>query len=448
VTGAAVLAALVPFRSPAPAPASLILVTVDTLRADRCSAYGHARATTPHLDRLAGRGVLFKHAYTPMPTTLPAHVSLFTGLLPTGHGVRRNGRRLPPLRSYLPETLQGAGYQTAAVVASFVLDRSFGLDRGFDLYDDEIPEAGSSYRGVESWEGVAVAGGFDRRAAATTDRALAVLKALDPRRPAFLWVHYFDPHHPYDPPEAYAERSALPRDATERARRLYDGEVAYADAEIGRLFAGVEAHFDPRRTLVVLTADHGEGLMTHGFMGHGAILYEEAIRIPLVMRWDGTLARRLVEAPVSLVDLAPTLLGLLGLPLPPGRIDGRDLSSALRGGRPIEAAPVFFERRLYDTERVEPLAIEGQPMGEALFVRGLKRGVRSGQEKYLEAPDEGGAECYDLERDPGETVDRCRGGRGPGLSRVLARGFGAPGTLADAVSAEVEERLKAMGYVR
>ncbi|HYH44672.1 MAG TPA: sulfatase, partial [Thermoanaerobaculia bacterium] len=240
--------------------ASLLLVTLDTVRADRLGGYGYAAAETPTLDRLAREGVRFAAASTNAPLTLPAHASLLTGLLPPRHGLRNNGAgRLPEVPT-LAAVLAAAGYRTAAFVSSFVLDRRFGLDRGFAVYDDD----------VERDAGGGVALDAERRGDRTVERALAWLSAktpetLDRERPFFLWVHLYDAHAPYAPPAPYDSR---------HRGRPYDGEIAFADAQVGRLVAELERRGLAGRTLVAVTADHGEALGEHGELTHGLLLYE------------------------------------------------------------------------------------------------------------------------------------------------------------------------------
>ena len=234
----------------------LLLVTLDTTRADRVAPEGPA-AATPHLAALAARGVRFTNAYSTVPTTLPAHVSMMSGLYPAGHGVHENGRRLGDGAPLVAERLRELGYATAAFVSGYPLEGRFGLDRGFEVYDDEFG-----------------AGRNERIASATTDRALAWLASRPAGRPIFLWVHYYDPHEPYAPPEPFRSRFA---------GDPYLGEIAFVDAELGRLTERFEtgAHKGGRGLLVV--GDHGEGLGDHGEALHGNLLYQGVMRVPLVL---------------------------------------------------------------------------------------------------------------------------------------------------------------------
>jgi arylsulfatase A-like enzyme len=335
-------------------------VSIDTLRADHVGAYGARTGATPNLDALAAEGVVFENALTPVPVTLPAHASMLTGLLPHRHGVRDNGLyRLPADLPTLAALLAGAGYDTAAVVAAAVLDRQYGLDRGFRRYDDQVGGPG----------GLTIP---ERPAAAVTDAALAAAAGLRP--PFFLFVHYYDPHAAYHPPPPWAERFA---------DRPYDGEVAYADAEVGRLRRELVARgLGTNNTIFAVTSDHGEGLGEHGEATHGPFLYQTTLHVPLVVaapgRWP---AGRRVKGLVSIVDLVPTLLTLAGRPVPPG-LDGRDIGPSTRG----EAV----------TERRLPLESEFalNSYGWAPLV-----GLTDGALKWIGAPEE---ELYDLAADPGE----------------------------------------------
>lgn len=421
-------------------PRSLLLVVVDTLRADHTSAYGYARDTTPQLARLAAEGARVETAYAPSATTGPSHAALFTGRHPRSVGVRRNAVPLPDGVATLAERLTDAGLETAGIVSSFVLHRRFGFDRGFAAWDDRFDRQRATVR-HRRFEGHALEEGFDRRASDTTDRALRWL-ARARGRPYFLFVHYFDPHEPYVPPAPYAGRFAAEPDASLRAQAaaLYDGEVAYTDAELGRLLAGLDKLGLDGETLVVVTADHGEGLFDHGHLFHDVFLYEEAVRVPLVLRGPGVKAGRVLPGPVTLLDLFPTLLELLGLSAPAG-LPGRSFAAALAGGPPSGAArAIVLERRVFTSERVGTIP-----------VRGEKLAVREGRWKYIEAPEEERRELYDLESDPRERVNLAE--REPARAAALAERLArwrrdtpaAP--PAASVSPEDAERLEALGYV-
>ena len=414
-----------------PAAPNLVLITVDTLRADHTTPYGYGRETTPVLSRLAREGVVVERAYAPMATTGPSHASLMTSRYPLSLGVLRNGQRLDESQTTLAERLHAAGYRTSAVVSSFVLDKRLGFAQGFGTYECRF-----------------AAGTFDRRADETTDQAVGWLARRGKDRPFFLWVHYFDPHEPYAPPAPYDRRfAAAPAGAGLSAVALYDGEIAFADHELGRLLDAIDADGQAARTLVVVTADHGEGLMQHGHMGHGLHLYEEAVHVPLIFRWPGELpAGARLAGPVEHVDLVPTVLELLGLPRGEEDLQGRSLASALRGaksgaGRDPDR-PVFFQRRLYDTGIVSGFRVAGE-----------KFAVRAGPWKYIEAAQEGTRELYDLSGDPGETKDLfgARADVAERLARGLAgwrRRFDRHARARDDASSETQDALRALGYVR
>lgn len=297
-------------REPAP---SVLLVTLDTTRADHLGAYGGPRGVTPRLDELAERAVVFTRAYAVAPMTLPAHASILTGRLPTRTGLRWNGdQKLAAAVPTLAERFRDGGYSTAAFVSAAVLDRAFGLDRGFSAYDAEVSGAASRWKA-------------ERPATETVRRALAWLAAQPADRPVFLWVHLFEPHDPYRPPEPFAGR--FPKDP-------YSAEIAAADDALGPLFA--TARFAPgSRAIVSVVGDHGESLGEHGEATHGILLYDSTLHVPWLLVAPGLAARK-VELATSQVDLAPTLLGLAGVAALAAttEIDGTDLTAGLRANFP------------------------------------------------------------------------------------------------------------------
>src|SRR5438445_3008315 len=267
----AMLGPLVLLAAAAASPPNLLLVTIDTLRADRVGAYGFAPSPTPSLDRLAREGVLLEDAVAHVPQTRPSHVTLFTGRLPYEHGIRDNfSKPLDAATPTLATLLKARGYATGGFIGAYPVSRDSGLQRGFDVYDDPFVAASSlSTRGDRS----------ERRAGEVVDRALEWLRR--PRTaPFFAWVHLFDPHAPYDPPPPFAARFA---------KDLYAGEVAYADSQVQRLLEWVEVAGLKDSTLVVVTSDHGEGLGDHGEDEHGFFVYDTTLHVPLVMRRPGHL---------------------------------------------------------------------------------------------------------------------------------------------------------------
>ena len=352
------------------APVSrVVVVTLDTTRADRLGCYGYAGGTSPHLDALAAESALFEHAVSPVPTTLPAHSSLFTGLYPQDHGVRYNlVYRLGPEAVTLAELLRDAGFATAGFPAAHVVTEGFGLEQGFQSYPGppKLDDLGSHERQILASNGI--------RASEIVDRAIAWLDAHEAAPKSFVWVHLYDAHAPYEPPFPYS--------STFR-EHPYDGEIAYADAQLGRLLERLRSSPQWKGTLVVVAADHGEGLHDHRERYHANLLYETTQHVPLIVRAPGARARRVAE-PVSLVDLMPTILEYAGLPARSG-LRGRSLAPALEG-RTLEPHPVYFES----------LA------GSLNYGWEELRGVRSGSSKLIESRT---PELFDLAQDPGETDD-------------------------------------------
>jgi arylsulfatase A-like enzyme/Flp pilus assembly protein TadD len=397
------------------APPDLVVITLDTLRADRLGCYGNRGGLTPNLDRVASEGVLFEQASATVPLTLPSHASIFTGRYPDSTGVRNNGSFiLPETETTLAEVLKQAGFSTAAVIGAYPLHRRFGLAQGFDLYDEDLPEPGTS-----ALHAMPV---FypERSAAIVTDRAIEAWKHLRGSR-RFLWVHYFDPHAPYTPPPPYL--GAHPG-------QPYNDEVEYVDSEMGRLLRTIGQ--DAPRALLAIVSDHGESLGEHGEKTHGVFLYESTVHVPFLLRAPGLVPRgSRVAAPVSLVDLMPTLLNLLGVP-PAAGMEGRELSPAWSSSR-LSEAPIYAESYLPRLEyRFSPLTM-----------------LRRGSLKYIEAP---APELYDLSRDPGETAN-LDGGRPEkaSLARELADRSRTADRTASAraaghLDAESEDRLRSLGY--
>lgn len=281
----------------APAGTPVILISVDTLRADHLPTYGYRAVATPHIDALARRGVVFENAYTTCPLTLPAHASVLTGRVPPDHGVRNNlGYVLKPGVPTLQGRLRARGYATGGAVSAYVMRGDTGLREGFDFYDD-VPVTSLS---TES------AGRVQRAGAQTAARLLEFARGAG-GRPLFLFLHLYEPHLPYEPPEPFRSAAAHP----------YDGEIAAADAVVGDFLGALDKSGLLDRALVILTSDHGEGLGDHGEADHGILLYREALHVPLIVKLPGDArAGRRVSAPVGLIDVLPTLGQTLGLDLP------------------------------------------------------------------------------------------------------------------------------------
>ena len=430
-------------RDPRP---NIVLISMDTTRADHLSAYGYERDTSPSLRVLADQGMRFEVAYAPSATTGPSHASLFTALAPIAHGVAKNGWPLAAEFETLAEILNGAGYETAAVMSSYVLSSRFGFDQGFGHFDTDFSQADVP-AGDRLWEGEIVPGKFHGRADDTTRRALEWLdERLQPELPLFLFVHYFDPHTPYLPPEGYSPPfEPGPREALKLNRTIffYDTLIAFTDREIGRLLAGLEARGLEGDTLVVVTGDHGEGLMSHGHMFHGVHIYEEGVRIPLIARWPGHIpAGVVVPGPVGLTDLAPTVLDLAGVSFP-ASAQGRSLAEALLASGELDPSrPVHLYRRRY----------AGGEVVEGIYAEGEKFGLRRGRWKLIEGPGEGTLELFDLETDPGEQTNLA--GQEPERTARMREEIAAwrrAHTLEVGderiPSAEERMRLEALGYV-
>lgn len=413
----ALLALASPVRAFAAPPGdspNVLLITVDTLRRDALG-WVAGRNETPNLDALARAGFRFPAAVSPVPMTLPAHCSIMTGALPRQHGIHDNGQVLGASLTTLAERLRAGGYSTAAFVSGYPLNASFGLDRGFSHYDDTMPE------GVEGW--------VERRAAATTKAALAWIEGAP--RPWFVWVHYFDPHEPYDPPRNFWQPGA---------RGAYDGEVTYTDFSLGALLRGATASAaksparpeDAGALLTVFTADHGEGLGEHGERTHGYFVYDSTILVPLVFHWPGRVRSAASDLAARLVDVAPTVLDLVDLP-PLSNATGRSLAATLTG-HAQPAAAAFIETEL-------PWRFFGWSPLTALRLDGWK---------LIVAPR---PELYDLAHDAGEMGNRFDGKAGERrharelraeMRRFEALPIATAGELGDP---EAVARLRALGYI-
>lgn len=344
----------------------VVLVTLDTTRADRLGFHGYAAAATPRLDALASESVVFDAAVAPTVTTLPSHSTLFTGLYPSDHGVRYNVFfKLEDRYETLAEIFQEAGWATAAFPASRILARPFGLAQGFTTYDEPAEDGP-----VDPEHPLA---GAVRSAGEGVDLASRWLDAQKSKN-SFLWLHVYDPHAPYAPPFPYSDRF---RD------HPYDGELAYVDREVGRLIDHLRADVAWRDTLLIVVGDHGEGLFDHGERWHATLVFESTLHVPLIVRSPGARATRVTE-PVTLADLMPTILDLAGLPVP-SPIRGVSLREVLRGQRALR-------REIY----FEALA------GSLIYGWQELRGVRAGRWKLI---DSGEPELYDLEVDPAEQTN-------------------------------------------
>jgi arylsulfatase len=425
---------------------SVVLITVDTLRADHLGCYGHERATSPHIDAFAADGLLFEHCYSHAPVTSSSCASILSGFLPHETTVYEN-LPLPQEVETLAERLQRVGYRTAGVVSNFNLRADVGWAQGFDVFDDAF----------EAREGVREMP--ERIAVHTTDRAIELI-AGNRDRPLFLWVHYQDPHGPYTPPQEFAERfrdpAARPRplEANETASgrggipeyqllgaerdyhayvSRYDGEIAYMDEQFGRLVEALREHGLYDEALIVFTADHGEGMGEHDtYFAHGENLYRGLTHVPLILkfgeRWGGRRAH-----PVQHVDLVPTILAALALPADVP-LRGADLDRGPVGGREVVA------------EMRSPTADDG-----------IRYSLIVGTSKLVLSPLEQRVELYDLATDPGESRDLSRkAGFGQTVQDLRARLESALAedrlqlplvNVPPVLTEEEREKLKALGYL-
>ena len=398
-------------------PPSVLLVSVDTLRADRLGSYGYTAASTPVIDALAARGLRFEQAATVTPLTLPAHTSLMSGTFPAFHGVRDNGSfYVGDEITTLAEVLQPRGYRTGGFVGAYVLDHRWGIAQGFDHYFDDFD--------LSRFEMAAGLDAAQRPGSEVVDHALAWL-AEDRDRPFFAWVHLYDPHSPYVPPEPY--RSRFP--ATMQG--AYDGEVAATDAQIGRLLDYLRTIGRLDRTVVVVVGDHGESLGEHGEQQHGFFVYDAAVHIPLIVAGPGVRVRA-VPAQVRIVDVMPTILDLVGADVPAG-VQGVSLLPLGRG------------------EEVDLLGFSETWYPRYHYGWSELTAVRDGRYKFVAAPRR---ELYDLQADPGETHDLSASNprMADALERALRDMVARTATSAmpqkpRVVEPEVEERLRALGYV-
>ena len=393
----------------APDRPDVLLITLDTTRADKLGCYGGDPGVSPVLDQLAREGVTFRRAYSHVPVTLPSHASLLTGVLPARNGVHDNGTfTLDAAFPTLAEQYARAGYRTGAFVSAVVLDRRYGLARGFGDYVDEME--GDDLEDVLA----------EVRASVTVDRALSWLGGSDPR-PVFAWVHFYDPHSPYQAPEPFAARFR---------GKPYDGEIAYMDSEIGRLLKGLATRGRP--SLVAAVADHGESLGEHQEPTHAFFIYASTQHVPLLLRYPGALpAGRDVATVVGVSDLMPTLLEISRLPVPQG-MDGHSLVPLITGRTDREPGPVYQESY---TPRLW--------WGAAELL-----GVRTGPWLFIQAPR---PELYNVEDDPAETLNLAAE-RPEELARLraaldrLAPG-GDPLARRTEVDPEMARRLRALGYL-
>jgi arylsulfatase A-like enzyme/tetratricopeptide (TPR) repeat protein len=426
--------------------ANVLVVSIDTLRRDHLAPYG-APFETPAASRLAREGVVFEHAVSHIPVTLPSHASMFTGLYPPRHGVRDNGGFvLPPSATTLAERLLERGYETAAFVGSYVLASRWGLAQGHETYDDAFDYAGLESRNLADVE---------RPGGLVVDKALAWLTAPRRRdRPFYLWVHLYDPHEPYAPPEDY--RGKTPS--------AYGDEVVYADAQVGRLLAALDSSGRRRNTVVFYVSDHGEALGDHGESTHGIFLYGATLDVPMILslppgRGAAPTGRALTDLRVSglarLVDVTPSVLDLVGLDVPDG-LDGTSLLPlVVREAAEGQAATAASTKATAPTSTEPGDALEGPVSYAETYYPRFHYGwselvvLQTARWKLVRAPR---PELYDRQADPGERVDVSS--RYPRIAATLRAELERMDVLSAgrepapaAIDPEALERLRALGYV-
>jgi len=419
--------------APPPDLPNLLLVTIDTLRADHVGCYGYDSIETPNLDKLAEAGYLFENAFTTAPVTAPSHASILTGTYPTYHGVRDNGNYiLDPFNVTLAEILLDRGYQTAAFVSTFVLDRRFGLFQGFELYNDDFSEGicPPSFKN-KKWMGHRF-DNFERDASQVNQAALPWLEAHGTER-FFLWVHYYDPHKEYSPPEPWATRYS---------GRPYDGEIAYTDYHLGALLDTLDRTGVRDQTLVVLVSDHGEGLGQHE-PTHGLTLFDSVIRVLFILVPPGGLSEgQRIQREVRTIDLFPTLLDYMGLSTS-GVVHGCTLKSYIESDdprKPRHGPPLYCETHHY----------------ERPYRGGILRALRDPFWKYVVSDKNKKFSLFSLKENPGETrnVFRDHTSLGQKIDQRMRTIIRVSGKDGEEVNEEISmdkgtvEKLKALGYIR
>ncbi len=384
----------------------IVLISVDTLRADHLPAYGYKAIATPALDRLRDDSILFTNAYAHCPLTLPSHVSMLTGLLPPEHAVRNNAGYTFDTKKHtsLPSLLRERGYRSGAAVSSYILRKETGLAAMFDFYDDAIPLRGEAVSFVHQ-----------QRSGSVTVESAERWIAQQSDQPFFFFVHLYEPHTPYEPPEPYRSRYANP----------YDGEIAHSDQIIGAFLDRLRALGVYDRALIIFTSDHGEGLNDHGEAQHGILLYRESVHVPLLVKLPGSDRRgERVDSPVALIDILPTITGLLGIATPQTDISGRSLLSTPKSDRQIYSESYF------------PLINLGwSPL----------RSLRDARYAFIEAPR---PELYDVVKDPREhqnivAVER----RTAAAMRQALDHYPSALQPIEAVDPETARNMAALGYI-
>jgi arylsulfatase A-like enzyme len=418
---------------------SVVVITVDALRADHLGSYGYSRATSPHIDRLMSRGLRFERAWTPEPLTGPAMCSMVTGLEPHEHAATRNGLRMQPGLNSLPKILAENGWKTAAFVGTWTLKNNLTLlGEHFETYGERLER--------KRWFGIL---NSEATADDVTDDALEWLgegRRNGPEKPFFLWVHYIEPHAPYRFHKQFADRLGVNDDQLTKKDR-YDTEIAAVDESIGRLLAGVRQAVDDKDLLVVITADHGESLGEHSYWGHGRYLYEPSLRIPLGIVWPSVIPAGTVGSQATLLDLMPTLLDLFDIAIPED-LPGASWAATMRGaGEMVERVGCYQAHRG---------AVHGDSARDSDKKRSkglLWVGVIDGDQKEMVKISRQLIQIYDLSADPKELENLASIDAKPSdaLAACFARiteGLGSLDKLVvQKLDDETVEQLKALGYL-
>ena len=417
---------------------SVLVITVDALRADRLGSYGYERQTSPNIDRLLSEGVLFERAWTPEPLTGPAMCSMITGLQPEKHAATRNGLRMKPGLDSLPKILADHGWRTAAVVGTWTLkDNLTLLGEHFETYSERLRR--------RRWFGIL---NSEATAEDVTNDALEWLSDStreDSASPFFLWVHYIEPHAPYRFHEQYAVRLGINDDQLSRRDR-YDTEIAAVDDSIGQLLAGIRKMGRYDNLVVVFAADHGESLGEHDYWGHGRYLFEPSLRIPLGISWKGRIQAGSASSQATLLDLAPTLLGLAGVDAP-DQLSGQSWADTLRGGEPLGERTLCYQAHrgavhggTHDSERKRSKGLLWVGM-----IGDERKEILQVNRQYLQ--------IFDLAADPGELENLATTASRPSDQLLacfaeISTGLGNLDQLAtQKLDDETVEQLKALGYL-
>ena len=414
-----ILVALSALQSAAQTPEkpalNVVLITIDTLRADHVGCYGYKQIKTPNIDSLAADGVRFERAFTPVPVTLPSHSAMLTGTYPMLSGMHDfSGNKLNPQQPTLATVLKRAGYATGAVMGAAVLDSRFGLNQGFDFYYDHFDFSRLDESNLDEME---------RPANVVADVALDWL-GKNSQKKFFLWMHLYDPHYPYHPPEPYRR---------EYAAQPYDGEIAFADEQLGRLLRFLKEKGLYQNTVIVLSGDHGESLGEHGEKTHGFFIYNATMRVPLIMRLPGKPAGQTLDIPVSLVDLMPTVLAAVGVEAP-SQVQGKNLLAELQGKAGER------DRTLYGETFLPRLHFNWSEL----------RGAENTKYHFIDAPR---PELYDVAKDPDEVHNllsekKAVGDEMRAKLTGLIREYSAGKEMAEKTGLDpaLMERLKSLGY--